>query len=579
MPKLIVFFEGKRKIYKLSQTVKIGRSDECDIAIKSNAISRVHAIINDGAIEDQGSKNGVLVNGEKITKKKLSDDDMITIGEAIIIFDSKDSLPIIDSRINLLLETILQSANATDLDDFLQVALGHIIKITGGDRGLVILKVNDEYEMRIAIDKNGLKLDKIEGFSQSIQRKVLVTGEPVFANNLDEQGATQSALKFQLRTIICTPVKAARTILGAIYVDSHSVTNPFTRSDLLLLEAVTNHIAIAIQNVRANERKEQEAQAISRENAILRNLLSKDLKIIGESDQMQSLYEIVKKVAPTPATILIEGESGTGKEKIARLVHQLSDRSNNAFTTIECAAIPETLLESELFGYEKGAFTGAVGQKIGRLEAANEGTMFLDEISELPLTMQAKLLRAIQELEIVRVGGVKPIKINTRVIAATNRDLENMVKEGKFRQDLYFRLNVIKIKLSPLKSRGKDILLLAEHFLKEFNKTYNKTIEGITEDAKEALLKYNWPGNIRELRHKIEQAVLLTDQEFLTTADLNLNSKPMISSLEEARDRFEKQHILAALTANNFNISRTAEGVGISRQHLQNLIKKHNIQR
>lgn len=581
MARITLFFEGEEKELAFDkEEITIGRGDDCDITIKSSSVSRIHAIIKNGEIEDQDSRNGTFVNGEKITRHELSDNDKISIGDAELVFSnvlSDRSVSIIDEKTSLLLQTILESVGTTTLDDFLEIALKNVIKITGGDRGVVILKTNGEYEMQLALDKQGNKLDKMEGFSQSIQKKVLEGGEPVFATNTGQQIATESVLKFELRTVMCTPIKLGLNVLGAIYVDSHSVTNPFSRKDLLLLEAVTNHLAVAIENVKANQKREDDAKALSKENEILRNLLSNDLAIVGDSKEIKATFEIIKKVAPTSATILIEGESGTGKEKIARLVHRLSDRTTNPFVVIECASIPETLLESELFGYERGAFTGAVGQKQGRLEAANGGTLFLDEISELPISLQAKFLRAIQELEIVRLGGSKPVKIDVRIVAATNRVLEDMVKDGKFRQDLYFRLNVVKIKLPPLRERGQDITLLAEHFLKESNKLYNRNVRGISREAVDTLLKYTWPGNVRELKHKIEQSVLLSESDYLTVQDLNLNSQSIVGSFEDAKDRFEKQYLTAALSANGFNISRTAEQIGISRQHLQNLVKKYNI--
>jgi DNA-binding NtrC family response regulator len=248
---------------------------------------------------------------------------------------------------------------------------------------------------------------------------------------------------------------------------------------------------------------------------------------------------------------------------------------------IDCAAIPETLLESELFGYEKGAFTGAVQQKIGKFELADGGTVFLDEIAELPLTMQVKLLRVLEQKEITRVGGIKPLDVDVRLVAATNRNLEEQVARAAFRQDLYFRLKVITIQMPPLRERGEDILLLADAFLKQACREHGRRVEGFVREARDALMRHRWEGNVRELQHRIEQAVILSDEARLGIEALQLNraSDEPFKPLEYARDQFERQYVVRALGQNDFNVSRTARVLGFSRQHLQNLMKKHAIKR
>jgi two-component system NtrC family response regulator len=247
---------------------------------------------------------------------------------------------------------------------------------------------------------------------------------------------------------------------------------------------------------------------------------------------------------------------------------------------IDCAAIPETLLESELFGYEKGAFTGASALKPGKLEMGQGGTLFLDEIAELSLALQVKLLRALEQKTIMRVGGVDAISIDVRVVAATNRNLEEMVRQAKFRQDLYFRLKVVTVTLPPLRERGDDVLLLSDFFLAQANAANGRAVRGYSVEARQSLKQHRWEGNIRELKHRVEQAVILTNNEFLSVEDLNLASETgCFRSLEDARDVFEKAFILKALEHNGQNVTHTARALGISRQHLQNLIKKFNITR
>jgi two-component system NtrC family response regulator len=295
---------------------------------------------------------------------------------------------------------------------------------------------------------------------------------------------------------------------------------------------------------------------------------------------MRAVYDTLQKVAPTEATVLISGESGTGKEAIAHVIHELSPRGEKPFVVIDCAAIPENLLESELFGYEKGAFTGAAMTKPGKMELAQGGTIFLDEVGELPLGLQAKFLRAIEQKQIMRVGGTEAIRIDARVVAATNRDLEDLVKQNRFRQDLLFRLKVVSVTLPPLRDRGTDIPILAEFLLAESNRVNGRSVKGFAEDALNAIRAHRWEGNIRELKHRIEQAVILADKEYLSAEDLNLTAPTApVGTLESARDQFERGYIARALAQNLGNVTQTAKSLGISRQHLQTLIKKYAISR
>ncbi len=306
--------------------------------------------------------------------------------------------------------------------------------------------------------------------------------------------------------------------------------------------------------------------------------------LIGTCPQMQEVFSIIKKVAASDVTILVTGESGTGKELVAKAIHQRSTRKNGPFIPINCGGIPETLIESELFGYEKGAFTDAKMQRIGIIERANKGTLFLDEISELPVHLQVKLLRFLQDRKIQRLGGREDIDIDTRIIAATNIDLSEAIKDGRFREDLYFRIGIITIHLPPLRERGDDILLLAHNFLNRLNRIYNKKIKGFNKEAIIALKSYDWPGNVRELENKIQRAVLITDDQIIKPEDLLLGTSGLsmlnnerIPTLKEIREKIEFEIIHKALIKNAWNISRTAEELGVSRPTLHDLIKKYGI--
>lgn len=341
-------------------------------------------------------------------------------------------------------------------------------------------------------------------------------------------------------------------------------------------------------------KKALEFRHLKRENIQLRSQLKKKYQfknIIGDSPSIQKIFEIIEKVADTDSTILIQGESGTGKELIARALHYNSYRREGPFVPVNCAAIPSGLLESELFGHEKGAFTNATRTRIGRFELANGGTLFLDEIGDMDVLMQSKLLRVIQEREFERIGGMKPIKIDIRVIAATHQDLEELVKQGKFREDLFYRLNVISIKMPSLRDRKSDIPLLVNHFIHQFKKSKRKEVNGITNEALTKLMEYDWPGNVRELENTIERMVILTNNKILSVEDLPEKilspvAKEFIGgielsergiSLEEAVNEFEKRLILQALNQTGWVKNKAAQLLNVNRTTLIEKMKRQKI--
>jgi diguanylate cyclase (GGDEF)-like protein len=302
-------------------------------------------------------------------------------------------------------------------------------------------------------------------------------------------------------------------------------------------------------------------------------------ELIGKSKVMREVRTTISKLARTDATVLIIGETGTGKELITKLVHEESTRLSKPFVVVNCGAIPDNLLESELFGYEKGAFTGAYRQYKGKFEAANGGTIFLDEIGELPLHLQVKILRAIEQKEIDRIGGKKPIRVDVRVIAATNRNLEEEVKKGNFRKDLFYRLSVAIIFVPALRERVEDIEALSAYYLKQMNTRYRRNFKGFTKDAMEAMMDHSWPGNVRELIHRIERAVIMGQGENIGEQDLGLTTptSKKTKPLKEVRDNFEREYIIQLLVCNRWNITHTARALGISQKGVRYLIKKHKI--
>jgi len=339
-----------------------------------------------------------------------------------------------------------------------------------------------------------------------------------------------------------------------------------------------------------------EIRDLKRENLNLRNQLKRKYKfenIIGDSEKMRRIFETVEKVADTDSTILILGESGTGKELIAKAIHYNSYRREGPFIPVNCAAIPSELLESELFGHEKGAFTNAIRTRIGRFELANGGTVFLDEIGDMSPNLQSKLLRVLQERHFERIGGVKTVKVDIRIIAATHQDLKATVEQGKFRQDLYYRLNVIPMEVPPLRERKSDIPLLAHHFLNYFNRTKKRRIQGISKEAMNRLLQYHWPGNVRELENIIERIVILTNNEIISVQDLperiqtlSQEEPPLLFeipeegiSLDNALNEFEKKLILQALNKTGWIKNKAAQLLNLNRTTLIEKIKRQNLQR
>lgn len=346
------------------------------------------------------------------------------------------------------------------------------------------------------------------------------------------------------------------------------LTKPFDPRELLL------QIERALENRRL-------ASEIKRLQGLLEEKYS-FANIVARSEKMQRVLEVVSRIAKTDSTVFIHGESGTGKELIAKAIHLASERKGKSFVAINCAALPETLLESELFGHEKGAFTGAVRSTRGLFTQAHEGTIFLDEVGDMPISIQAKLLRALQERQFYPIGGEKPVEVDVRVIVATKKELEDEVKKGLFREDLFYRIHVIPIHLPPLRERKEDISPLVGHFLKSFGQKLKKDVKGLTPQAMQQLILHNWPGNVRELENTIEYAVAMTQQDTITD-DLVLQTKldsqqpDSLKPLKEARDAFEKNYLLNLLELTEGNISQAAKLAGKYRADFYDLLKKHDL--
>lgn len=377
--------------------------------------------------------------------------------------------------------------------------------------------------------------------------------------------------------IMITATKTVKTAVEAMKLGAYDyVTKPFDIDELRLI--ITRSLSTKALEQEVKFRREEMDKSFDFGN------------IIGKSKSMKEIFKVVKQIADSKSTALIMGDSGTGKELISRAIHYNSNRKSYPFVTINCAAIPDTLIESELFGHEKGAFTNAIERKLGRFEVAHQGTLFLDEIGELSLATQAKILRFLEEKEFNRVGGSKTIKVDVRLITATNKNLNQLIKNGSFREDLYYRINVIPIVIPPLRERKEDIPILIDHFINKFSVENNKNVKGINKEALELLMQYEWPGNVRELENLVERVIALTFNEYIQLNELPLSFKniPKINGLKEsildgkvsflqAEEEFEREVILDALKKTNYIQSRAAEILGISRRILKYKMDKLGI--
>jgi transcriptional regulator with GAF, ATPase, and Fis domain len=378
--------------------------------------------------------------------------------------------------------------------------LRQILEVIPANEAAILL-ADDEAEFTeiFGYNRNGENENVV--VSRTVIKQVLREKSVILANDVagDAVNEAESLLVAQTASLLCVPLVLFEKTLGAIYLSSNKPAQRFDESHLRFLTAVAGIAAVAIENARNLE-------YLERENARLREETLTEKNMLGESAAMRKVFAFIEKAAPTDATVLLGGESGTGKELAARAIHLNSKRKNKPFVAINCAALTETLLESELFGHEKGAFTGAVAQKAGKIELAAGGTLFLDEVGEMPPILQAKLLRVLQEREFERVGGTRALKADIRLIAATNRDLEAEVAAGNFRQDLFYRLNVVRFTMPALRERREDIPLLAESFIEKFARQINRRVRGLSAKAKKLLLAHDYPGNVRELENAIERA-------------------------------------------------------------------------
>jgi transcriptional regulator with GAF, ATPase, and Fis domain len=606
----------------------IGRASSNRLCLSDSKVSRMHCLITqEGAefkIKDLGSQNGTYVNAVSAMERSLDDGDQIRIGESQFVFLIEGAVPRVLATTVDLCESVLatgssislhtadalylqtrqpekemlpETTRAQDLSVLFRIsmAISSIRRLEALARNLLELvfeAVPAERGAILLVEENSDQFSSVFGFerladragpvevSRTIVGKVLKEGVAILGNEISSDAAfpsTDSLVALKVESLLCVPLAVFGKICGVLYLDTKNRETLFDEHHLQLLTAIAAIAAVAAKNVLRLEWLEGENRRLQADIDLQHDL-------VGESPAMRKVYQFIAKASPTDSTVLITGESGTGKELAARAIHRNSRRASKPFIAINCATLTETLLESELFGHEKGAFTGAICQKKGKLEVANGGTVFLDEMGELTPAVQAKLLRVLQEQQFDRVGGTRSIAVDIRLIAATNRDIEEAIRNGTIRKDLYFRLNVVSLKMPPLREHRGDIPLLARYFARKCAEKSGRRISGISAEAESYLRAYDWPGNVRELENAIERAVVLGSSDFLLPEDLpetvlEVQPTPSIAAMQfrDAVRESKKHIILQALDHTGGDYAQTAKLLGLHVNNLHRLIRNLNL--
>lgn len=590
--------------FDIDEHTTLGRAPDCTIEIPDEGVSRVHAEIvrrrKAFVLKDCHSSNGTYLNKRKITEAILKPNDEIRIGSSLLVFDpdyeimdarfsgatvrisapldetvtikksanSKKSGEIIDNHTLDLVQRLTELAEPFEknLPDMLEELIRRLVHVFKGERGMIMLwdSVLKELQPVVTVSPGNEKI--------VVSRKVINTTffdkTPLLVSGPDTRSDVKGDISPSACSSLSVPLIFNNICLGIVYIDQTG-EEQYDLKSLGLLQAVGKMIAYAIHHSRMMEKM------------LLEKKEKPEYRIIGKSPQILALKNDIERLADTDATVLIQGETGTGKEITARELHEGGRRRDYPFIVMNCNAVPEPLFESELFGHERGAFTGADKLHRGKVEMAHGGTLFLDEIGDLALSVQPKLLRFLQEKNFYRVGGNKSIKVNVRIVAATNCDLDKMIKKRLFREDLYFRLSVIPLFIAPLRDRPEDVRLLAEYFLQEFSRKMMKSIRRFSTDAIKNMEKYHWPGNVRELKNTVERAVILCNDNIIEAEHVILepatgfdgqNTKELKTLAE-----IEKEHIRIVLSGCGGNQVRAAKILGIHRNTLRNKIEEYNL--
>lgn len=603
------------------EETSIGRESSNQIALNDADVSRKHCVLRiqgeQVTLVDLGSLNGTMVNRIPVQERILQDQDQIEVGNSLFLLitpsSAKDAPPFVEQNPTMKDKTELRSSDSMylhperaavaaqsqqNIGRNLEYLFQFTMKITAVEsiqelgellfrtiaasmpaKQGALLQEEPHQDLSIVFgwNRDSGETDDVM-VSRTVMQQVLSSNTAILSSNASREESipgSKSILAAGADSLLCVPVPCGEITEHVLYL-----TGPegALQNDHLHLAAAFAFIAgsglFSIQN----------KERLKNENRRLTDLAQGENRIIGETRAMKDVFQLIAKVSRSNTTVLVTGESGTGKELVAQAIHRNSDRAGNPLISINCAALTETLLESEIFGHEKGSFTGAVAQKKGKLEVAEGGTLFLDEVGEMSPALQAKMLRVIQERQYERVGGTRTLKADIRIIAATNKDLKEAIKTGAFRQDLYYRLNVVEIRLPPLRERREDIPLLVQYFVAKFSDRLKRKIRGLSSDARSLLLQYDWPGNIRELENVIERAAVLCNTEVITPEDLpetltdgaSASGIPL-SKFQDVVTQTKKDLILHAIKESKGNITDAAKALGLHPNYLHRLITNLNL--
>jgi transcriptional regulator with GAF, ATPase, and Fis domain len=564
---------GEREVALVKRITSVGRDAENDVPVADPGLPRTALHIHfDGKDYDAAAHDAaeMTVNGKRRASWRLGPGDRIRVGATDLFFDPA---PRAGARARagqrlVALDTLVRFSErllgATDVPRLLDELLDALLDVTHADKGFLILLEDGEPAVRAA---RNVARETIEGalerVSDSILQKVVETRRPiVVADALHdaEWSGSSSVVNLKLCSVMCAPLMQKGDVFGVIYVGNDNVVSLFDERSLEVLTVFASQASLLVQNALLLD-------SLRRENVALKEAVSTKQygELVGAGASMREVYRRIDKVAGTDVSVLVTGETGTGKEIVAREIHRRSPRAPGPFVAVNCGAIPEPLLESELFGHVKGAFTGAIATRLGRFQAAHGGTLFLDEVGEMPPSLQVKLLRALQERAVTKVGDTRSEPVDIRIVAATNKVLEDEIRKGTFRDDLYYRLNVVSIPLPPLRERGEDVILLARWFLQRHAKEFASRVRGFTPSALVGMRKYAWPGNIRELENRVKKAVVLADRALVSAEDLDLRPELLepILPLAQAKEEFQKRYINEVLDRNGGNRTKTAKDLAV----------------
>ena len=639
---MILVNQQNGRAYPLQDELVIGRNADCGIPLVDDQVSRSHArIYREGEkwfVQDLGSKNGTFVNDDQITKPtEIVPGNVIQVGDSVFrLLQEEHSQPTImlgkepfRARSTAAYASIDPTkCNLTHMANrvsnpaeraVLQVQLAAIAHMSLALRGLAeteriedvtvqeLLQVFPVAKRCMLVETNAKSKSLVVrafrcrpnfeaakvGTSSTIIDHVLKTGTAVMSSNPEAEEAythAASVKTYSIKAFMCAPLAIGGKPGGAIYLDTVDEKEKFSQDDLMLLALIAEQVSLNLEKARLLEELRRDKVSLQEEADRLRRQEARECdfsQIIGAAPAIQAAIERAKKVASERSTILLTGPSGTGKELFARAIHYNSPRSDKPFITVNCAAIAEQLIESELFGHVKGSFTGADKERKGQFESAHGGTLLLDEIGDMPLEAQAEVLRVLESGEVKRVGSSENISVDVRIVASTNKDLQEEIKAGRFRADLFYRLNVFPIQLPPLCERKEDILPLLNHFLRIFCTQMNKKIKGLSGEAISVLRGYAWPGNIRELKNAVERTVIeIGDKEMIGVEDLPLTGGDTVSlekykrigRLPDAMKALQKEMILEALKRFGDNKTEAAEHLGLSRVGLNKMLKRLGVE-